>query len=123
MADSDAEKALSDQMTEAKTLYSKGDFQQAAAIWERLTDLSDAQKAPDTYLEIATYLAACYRSLGYYQKALSAYQRALPSVEKSEDRYRSALFLTNLGDFLSLGRRSGESGGISGKGIGTGAYL
>ncbi len=104
MAGSEAGKDLSDLMTEAKTLYGKGDFQHAAAIWERLADISDAEKDPDSYLEIATYLAVCYRSLGYYQKALAAYQRALPSVEKSGDRDRSTLFLTSLGDFyLSVG--------------------
>jgi len=89
-----------------KTLYERGEIEQAAIAWENAKEALET-KGGDTgkYIDTAVHLAGAYQDLGYHYRALDTLQHALPVVEKSEDRYRNTQFLSSLGDlYLTLGK-------------------
>jgi len=80
--------------------FQRGDFERAAAIAQRVLDLSSAT---GTESEIAAGLfnrANAIRNLGQYQKAIKFYQRAVAMYEKLGDRVNLADALNRMGAAL-----------------------
>lgn len=91
-------------MNTAKSFYDRGDFSQAAQLWEKAADQCLANHMPDMALDARIYLNSAYQSLGLHQRAASSLEQALPLVRKSRDPFRNTLFLNALADLhLSLG--------------------
>jgi tetratricopeptide (TPR) repeat protein len=96
--------------SKGEEFYRQGKFEYAAQCWEQAICLPDMEKNTGRYADILIYLSEAYQRLGYQRKALAAFHKALPAMEKSNDRYRKALFFSTLGDiYLSLGDMASAS--------------
>lgn len=90
-------------ISKGESFFHKGNFDHAAKAWENVLALLDSDQ-PGIYMDTLAHLVHAYKALGFHEKALSALKEALPVVEKSDNRYRNALFLNNLADiYLTLG--------------------
>ncbi|OQX01963.1 MAG: hypothetical protein BWK80_58890, partial [Desulfobacteraceae bacterium IS3] len=96
--------------SKGEEFYRQGKFEYAAQCWEQAICLPDMEKNTGRYADILIYLSEAYQRLGYQRKALAAFDKALPAMEKSNDSYRKALFFSTLGDiYLSLGDMASAS--------------
>ncbi|OQY59887.1 MAG: hypothetical protein B6245_04260 [Desulfobacteraceae bacterium 4572_88] len=98
---SPAEQAGSDirnMISKGNSLFQKGDFKHAAASWENALTVLDVGQFPDIHMDILPYLAHTCKTLGLHEKALGAFNRALPVAEKSRKHDRKALFFSHLAD-------------------------
>jgi CHAT domain-containing protein len=83
--------------------YYLGHLEHAVFNWEEALFILDTEKYIGIYIDTLLNLAGIYQSFGNYEKALSAYQKTIPLVNKSSDRYRRAKFYSHMGDlFLFL---------------------
>ncbi|MCP4346852.1 MAG: CHAT domain-containing protein [Desulfobacterales bacterium] len=99
-----AGKDIGNLISKGESFFHKGDFEHAAKAWENVLVLLDRNQAPGIYMDTLEHLVHAYKAIGFHEKALSALTEALPVVEKSDNRYRNALFLNNLADtYLTLG--------------------
>ncbi|QTA87980.1 CHAT domain-containing protein [Desulfonema magnum] len=90
--------------SDAADFYHKGDFEHAAEIWEKEREKPDFFKKPASCADTLVCLTTAYQAMGYYQKALSVLEEALPVIEKNNDAYAKALLFGTLGDiYLSCG--------------------
>ncbi|MDM8525379.1 CHAT domain-containing protein [Desulfococcaceae bacterium HSG8] len=88
-------------IAEGEKFCHKGNFELAARSWEQAITLLNPKE--DAYLPAVIRLSNAYQSLGHYQRAMTAFQKALPVAGKSNDSYHKALFFSSLGDlYVSL---------------------
>ncbi|MDM8523684.1 CHAT domain-containing protein [Desulfococcaceae bacterium HSG8] len=93
-----------DLFSRAKEFYRKGNFGQAAKLWEQSIGLLNMEKHTDEYTDILEYLISAYQSLGQYKKALSLLEPALTIAGKSGNNLCDALIFSCIGDlYLSIG--------------------
>ena len=84
--------------------FQKGDFESAASAWAQVIAHPDLKENPGLYTDTATHLAGAYQALGYHQRALAVFRKAMPASEAADDPQVRALFLNGLGDlWFSLG--------------------
>jgi CHAT domain-containing protein len=99
-------------VSQGKEFYEKGDYEHAAQSWEQAVNLLKPQffqsyedsEIFTTYTDTVMQLSVVYQALGFHKKAMSVFNEALPIIEKSNNRYLNAMFLSSVGDlYLSLG--------------------
>jgi len=78
--------------------YYQGHLEHAVFNWEEALFILDTEKYIGIYIDTLLNLASIYQSFGNYEKAMSAYQKTMPLVNKSSDRYRNARFFSNMGE-------------------------
>lgn len=83
----------------------KGDFGQAAQVWEQALGSVNPDADPLLWLDTLIRLAGTYQTLGFHKEALATLLRGIPASEKIDDRGSRILFTNTLGDvYLSLGK-------------------
>ncbi|MBF0452603.1 MAG: CHAT domain-containing protein [Candidatus Magnetomorum sp.] len=78
--------------------YYQGHLEHAVFNWEEALFILDTEKYIGIYIDTLLNLANIYQSFGNYEKALSAYEKTMPLINKSSDRYRNARFFSNMGE-------------------------
>jgi CHAT domain-containing protein/Tfp pilus assembly protein PilF len=83
--------------------YYQGHLEHAVFNWEEALFILDTEKYIGIYIDTLLNLASVYQAFGNYENALSAYQKTLPLINRSSDRYRNARFFSQMGElFLFL---------------------
>jgi len=78
--------------------YYLGHLEHAVFNWEEALFILDTEKYIGIYIDTLLNLASIYQTFGSYEKALSAYQKTIPLINKSSDRYRNARFFGQMGE-------------------------
>jgi CHAT domain-containing protein/Tfp pilus assembly protein PilF len=78
--------------------YYQGHLEHAVFNWEEALFILDTEKYIGIYIDTLLNLASVYQSFGNYENALSAYQKTMPLINKSSDRYRNARFFSHMGE-------------------------
>ena len=78
--------------------YYQGHLEHSVFNWEEALFILDTEKYIGIYIDTLLNLASVYQSFGNYENALSAYQKTLPLINKSSDRYRNARFFSQMGE-------------------------
>jgi CHAT domain-containing protein/Tfp pilus assembly protein PilF len=78
--------------------YYQGHLEHAVFNWEEALFILDTEKYIGIYIDTLLNLANVYQSFGNYENALSAYQKTLPLINKSSDRFRNARFFSQMGE-------------------------
>jgi len=78
--------------------YYQGHLEHAVFNWEEALFILDTEKYIGIYIDTLLNLASVYQAFGNYENALSAYQKTLPLINKSSDRYRNARFFSQMGE-------------------------
>jgi len=78
--------------------FYQGHLEHAVFNWEEALFILDTEKYIGIYIDTLLNLASVYQTFGNYENALSAYQKTLPLINKSSDRYRNARFFSQMGE-------------------------
>ncbi|ETR69917.1 MAG: hypothetical protein OMM_03616 [Candidatus Magnetoglobus multicellularis str. Araruama] len=78
--------------------YYQGHLEHAVFNWEEALFILDTEKYIGIYIDTLLNLANVYQIFGNYENALSAYQKTIPLINKSSDRYRNARFFSQMGE-------------------------
>ena len=78
--------------------YYQGHLEHAVFNWEEALFILDTEKYIGIYIDTLLNLANVYQTFGNYENALSAYQKTLPLINKSSDRFRNARFFSQMGE-------------------------
>ncbi|KPA18166.1 hypothetical protein MHK_001629 [Candidatus Magnetomorum sp. HK-1] len=78
--------------------YYLGHLEHAVFNWEEALFILDTEKYIGIYIDTLINLGNIYQTFGNYEKALSAYQKTMPLINKSSDRYRNARFFGQMGE-------------------------